>query len=426
MSRNFRNLVWFCVGVSLAVWVSFANATIPASSQYCGPSGNPCATDYQDAALASAKSFWPEYASVVTVSGFTQVSGTSVYTFSVYRGAAIGNNYVGSGSVSIVYFCPSNSSGRTVCTCNTGFDEVNGSCQPKCTADQVRHPDGTCGDDCKKLNNQVTTYRASSFDAFPDVVCSKGSCRLSRIGGKDGFTCTLGICSAGVYADYLNLGTSCNRSQDDKDKQDAWKNKGPDDGLCPDGKTFQGTVNNQPVCAYPNKENPKPSTKVETSTKTNADGSKDTTTRTTTCDADGRCSVKEQTTHTNADGTAGGTITKEGQGEGEEGANGVGGGGGGNPQNDFCRQNPKAASCAQLDTPSEGEEIKEKQIGANSITPISVGASAGSCPASIPLPKGMQVSYEGPCTYATAMRPITLAVAWLAALYIVFGLKSGE
>lgn len=108
-------------------------------------------------------------------------------------------------------------------------------------------------------------------------------------------------------------------------------------------------------------------------------------------------------------------------------------------ENTFCQQNPKSplctgklndceegtdlARCVQLGKAPEGDTVQEKQIGVSSINPVSV-ATGGGCPAGISLPKGLgNFNWEPICTFASAMHPIVLVLAWLSAFFIIFGLK---
>lgn len=95
-------------------------------------------------------------------------------------------------------------------------------------------------------------------------------------------------------------------------------------------------------------------------------------------------------------------------------------------QLDFCAKNPDVLACQKLDEPA-GQELpaSEKQI---SISPDGGwGADNASCPApkqitvqgrSIPIP------FDLFCTWASGMRPIIIAMAWLSAAFILLGARS--
>jgi len=90
---------------------------------------------------------------------------------------------------------------------------------------------------------------------------------------------------------------------------------------------------------------------------------------------------------------------------------------------DKCEENPDLVACKELGEPSDDSgELEKKAIGTNSITPASLGGSA-TCPADIPLPKGMSFSFQYICQYATGISPIVIILAWLSAGFLVLGFK---
>lgn len=108
-------------------------------------------------------------------------------------------------------------------------------------------------------------------------------------------------------------------------------------------------------------------------------------------------------------------------------------------ENTFCQQNPKSplctgklndceegtdlARCLRLGKVPDGQEVQEKTIGVSYINPVAV-ATGGGCPAGIALPKGLgNFNWEPICTFATAIQPIVLVLAWMSAFFIVFGIK---
>jgi hypothetical protein len=89
------------------------------------------------------------------------------------------------------------------------------------------------------------------------------------------------------------------------------------------------------------------------------------------------------------------------------------------PGKDPCEENPQRLGCAEFgDVPDSN--LGTQSIGPSSIAPVSVGASM-SCPANVALPHGMQFEWTPICTFAGGLRPVVLALAWLAAGLIVFG-----
>lgn len=88
------------------------------------------------------------------------------------------------------------------------------------------------------------------------------------------------------------------------------------------------------------------------------------------------------------------------------------------PASDLCADHPTASACAELNTP-DVDALGSKNIPV-SVTPLSVG-SGGSCPAPIPLPRGMSLSWQPECDFALMIKPLLLGLAWLVAGYIVIG-----
>jgi hypothetical protein len=68
-----------------------------------------------------------------------------------------------------------------------------------------------------------------------------------------------------------------------------------------------------------------------------------------------------------------------------------------------------------------GPELGTKSVGLSAITPHAGLASSGSCPSPIALPLGMTFEWTFICQYATTLRPLVLALAWLGGMFIVVG-----
>lgn len=91
---------------------------------------------------------------------------------------------------------------------------------------------------------------------------------------------------------------------------------------------------------------------------------------------------------------------------------------------DPCLLNPESLACAKLDTPEA--PATEQNERALSINPLSgFGADNATCPA----PQVVQFMHQPvaiewtiPCQFATGIRPVVLAVAWLAAAMITFNI----
>lgn len=97
--------------------------------------------------------------------------------------------------------------------------------------------------------------------------------------------------------------------------------------------------------------------------------------------------------------------------------------GGDEVMNAFCADNPTASICAEQNFGTvEDVSLTENTINV-SITPVAVGG-AGSCPAPSPLVLRGQTYYfvwDTYCQFASGIKPILLAFAWLAAGGILIG-----
>lgn len=91
----------------------------------------------------------------------------------------------------------------------------------------------------------------------------------------------------------------------------------------------------------------------------------------------------------------------------------------------LCDQYPDILACQKVDaapTP-DALDTKDKAI---SITPdAGWGGGAGSCPAGRALSHGAVYSFQPVCDFATGVRPVLIAVAWLAAGLILIGSRGG-
>lgn len=108
------------------------------------------------------------------------------------------------------------------------------------------------------------------------------------------------------------------------------------------------------------------------------------------------------------------------------GVSAAGGSGSSNPDSvdaAFCADNPTAPICVEQDFGSvEDSSLQEKTINV-AITPVAVGG-AGSCPApSSMILHGQQYWFQWTtyCNFATGIKPILLAFAWLSAAGLLIG-----
>lgn len=162
---------------------------------------------------------------------------------------------------------------------------------------------------------------------------------------------------------------------------------------------------------------------TETTTTKNPDGTTTTTTTTTTCKDDGTCDTVKNTVTKDSNGNT--TSDKT------DNAN--------DPLSGFCQKNPDSAmckgvsdtckdhpervGCRDLGNSPEGGVLETKEVSPMALNPVSL-ASNDQCPAGTELPHGLGVYNWSPiCDYASAMKPLILAFAWISAAFIVFAWK---
>lgn len=183
-----------------------------------------------------------------------------------------------------------------------------------------------------------------------------------------------------------------------------------------------------------NGKNTSSETKTENSQGPNGTGSE--TATTTTKNADGTTTTTTTTTTKNADGT----VTKSTESVTKDEAGNIKDSKSSNSNKDgstFCTENPNSAVCKGFeDTCKDNPErlgcmdagpvpnedgLVSSEFGISSLTPVSLAAS-NICPQGPPLPHGWgYFSFDGICQLATGIRPVVLAMAWLAAGLILMG-----
>jgi len=90
----------------------------------------------------------------------------------------------------------------------------------------------------------------------------------------------------------------------------------------------------------------------------------------------------------------------------------------------FCEENPDVLACQKTDTP-DVPDMKEESKDI-SITPDSGwGEGGGSCPAPRKLSKS-EISFQPICDFASGVRPVVIAVAWLTAAGMLLGFGKGD
>lgn len=89
---------------------------------------------------------------------------------------------------------------------------------------------------------------------------------------------------------------------------------------------------------------------------------------------------------------------------------------------DFCKNNPETLGCSTLGT-VEDSTLTTKAAGISNIAPVTVG-NAGTCPPPLTasfMGQAVEFSFDPLCQYANSLRPLVLALAWLASGLIFIG-----
>jgi hypothetical protein len=87
-----------------------------------------------------------------------------------------------------------------------------------------------------------------------------------------------------------------------------------------------------------------------------------------------------------------------------------------------CEKFPTSVGCTDLGTPSAGELMPHSEVPL-SFNPVSLPTNA-TCPAPITVGgfgSSYTIEYDAACSYASGIRPVAIAVAYITALFIIFG-----
>lgn len=326
-----------------------------------------------------------------------------------------------------------------VCDSSQGWTLQNGTCtRPDCEAGQIRDGNGWCRPACgtsgavmggngicvcpqaaQRYNENTQTCGCDVADtssykgkgvsgtgsSSPSTVCN-GGCTMTTGG--------LSVAAGGHWSTQIVAvtGSTCTAtpsSPTPNQKTPTEDTRTPEQKCLASGGGFI-TLSSGTVCTTAG-ESPVPVVKTTIQEKTITTPTGTTTESTsTTCSGD-QCT----TTTTTKDGAGNviGTTVTEGQSTGT-------GNGGGDGEPSECEQHPDRIGCTEKGTPTDGDALPTETRGVTSVTVQSFG-SASSCPADVNLPKGAKLSYAYPCQMATTLRPLLLALAWLAAGFIVMG-----
>lgn len=96
----------------------------------------------------------------------------------------------------------------------------------------------------------------------------------------------------------------------------------------------------------------------------------------------------------------------------------------------LCEEFPDASACAKLGSGTDPGSVAVQDVDVNTIQPVSIGATGGSCPAD----RSMQTQFgtlvfewSTLCAFAEGVRPVILAMAWLVAGFgFFYGAKRSQ
>ena len=341
---------------------------------------------------------------------------------------AIGENFYINHSTSCYNGGTYTSSGCTAgysCPVNQNWTLSGTSCtRPDCVSPETRQSDGTCAVPCPAAGSSVSGVTGKYFNVL-DVptsgMCISG-CTYAwggtggRSGGSNLWAVNAGT-SMGAHCLPGVGGISAALPADSNTNTCAAKN------LC------GGVLNMVEVCTACAKTSVQ---STSTATKTNPDGTTGSTSTTsiTNCDALGTCS-----THTTQNNAGGGTQASAGS-TAPTGTTTLDSSMdkvsfcATNPTNPACAQpsdcdkNPDLPQCKSLGTPDAESALPSTSISISNLTPVDLPGAAV-CPANVPLPHGAYFDWTPACTYASALRPLVLIMAWLAAGLILVGVVRG-
>lgn len=302
--------------------------------------------------------------------------------------------------------------------CPEGQTFQDGSCHIACSAG-THEENGSCVPDpsnCQELAGQyamiggANAYMINGSSAGCTSGASFSGCAMSCTGGVSAngkASCTgcsfTGEAATGANAQPITSDDTSTQAQESQ--------------CLSQGKGFI-TMNGVTTCTSPSSDNPVASTNNTTSTTTNSSGTNTTITSTTSTNYGNGSTTSTTSTTTGTGGTS--TTNTTGTGTG------TGSGTSGNTQDivvdltEICDGHDDQMICTSVGTSPSAMDVTQSTVGVSDISIAPMGSS-GSCPAPIALPLGMEFSLQALCDFATSIRPLFLAIAWLTAGMIVVG-----
>lgn len=96
----------------------------------------------------------------------------------------------------------------------------------------------------------------------------------------------------------------------------------------------------------------------------------------------------------------------------------------------LCAEFPDIAACQRLGVATSPGAIPTQDVPLTFDSPVSFGPSDAACPAprvmQTSLAGSLELSYEGACMFADGVRPIVIAMAYLASIFAFFGIGSRD
>jgi hypothetical protein len=291
-------------------------------------------------------------------------------------------------------------------SCPSGETNVGGVC--------------TASNPCTAAAGQVASsgyYDLGTSDAAnPPTTTCNGQCELAYNGGGVSSRAMVG----GVYhyfsqGQYVKTANQCSGSSTALTSAAAVPSNS-----CNPATQDQGTVNGVTVCIDRTSTDSTASVKsssttgdvtttTETTTKNNADGSVEATTTTTEKNNVTGVESTTQTKNTTRPETDPFCVSNPNDPSCQ-------------PVDEFCSKNADTLACTKLGS-AEADPLGTEERSIANISPVSIGG-VGACPAPLTasfLGQPISFSFDALCTYANALRPLVLAMAWLSAGVIFIG-----
>lgn len=417
-------VAWFSTSAS-------ASFTAVSTPRYYDPNGNVSGYFSTTAALCAARGPWAIYVETEAIGSRTsgQVGKCTD------SGGWIANRV----NFSYALACPSNSTGTTSCTCNSGY---------------VQNSTNTACEVYVDPNTAICAAKAGQSGGSYEAPHVQGSSMESTYGflcePYTGTNCTMAINylmaweypqGSGTWIKVGNgvyTGETCTVSgvTSVTGPSSGSPVAAPTEALCDEG-SVRGIVNGVSTCSPPSDMNVIQA--VKTTTATSPAGAASAPTSGLGSDApptavkaeeqvscvDGKCTT--ETKFTDSAGAVVGTtsITDSQSAFCSENPSAPVCGGDAGTMSDFCKKNPTVLSCVTANLGELTEEaIPNEDIGLSIVADTGWGAGAGSCPA----PRTVQLSgmslsmpFDLLCDFAAGIRPVIIGLAWLVAALAFFG-----